>query len=97
MKNKFYNLSIFTLAMFMLENPAFSSPLTINTALTKFGIAMGVVFASCIIIFLLIKVLKNKNGQTSINNVSTEKNPSSLETPKTPEDAIDFYINKNKL
>ncbi len=95
MKNKIFNT--FLTLIFLTANAGLceqTRSAVMHTAVIKFGLAMGGVALSSIIIF---------TGLTVYNKFFVkQQRPHSLEeeilkTPKTTEEAIKFFINKNKL
>ncbi len=64
-----------------------------HNAIVKFGLAMGGVALSSIIIFVGLsvynKIIKKSSNHAFENNI--------LKTPKSTDEAIKFFINKNKL
>ena len=95
MKNKILN-TFFTF-IFLTANAGLceqTRSAVMHNAIIKFGLAMGGVALSSIIIFV---------GLTIYNKFFVSQNrPHSIEeeilkTPKTSDDAIKFFINKNKL
>lgn len=95
MKNKFLT-TLFTL-IFLTANTGFceeTRSAVMHTAIIKFGIVMGGVALSSIIIFVGLTIY-NKIFFSNKHPVSPEEEI--LKTPKTKEEAIKFFINKNKL
>lgn len=95
MKNKIFNT--FLALIFLTANAGLceqTRSAVMHNAIIKFGLAMGGVALSSIIIFA---------GLTLYNKFFVkQQRPHSLEeeilkTPKTTEEAIKFFINKNKL
>ncbi len=94
MKNKFLT-TLFTL-IFLTANTGFceeTRSAVMHTAIIKFGIVMGGVALSSIIIYVGL-TLYNKFFVTPKYPHSPEEEI--LKTPKTKEEAINFFINKNK-
>lgn len=91
MKNRVY----FTFLMLIFSaNAAFSIPLALKDAIVKFSLAMGGVIASSVLIFFGLSVY-NKIREKNNNEYLHEED--ALKTPKTTEDAIEFFIRKNRL
>ena len=91
MKNKFLT-TLFTL-IFLTANTGFCEE-TRSAVIIKFGMVMGGVALSSIIIYVGL-TLYNKFFVTPKYPHSPEEEI--LKTPKTKEEAINFFINKNKL
>lgn len=95
MKNKIFN-TILTL-LFLTANAGLceqTRSTVMRITLIKFCLAMGGVILSSIVIFAGLKIYKKifvdkKNPDIIKDEI--------LKTPKTTEDAIKFFINKNKL
>jgi len=101
LKNKFHNklLAISAWAATIFSSPAFAAQTTTHLSLkqifAKFGIVMGLVIIAIIIIFVALTIAKkNKNFDQSTENIP-KKSP--LKTPENITEAVDFYINKNRL
>ena len=95
LKNKIIN-TIFTF-IFLTANAGLceqTRSAVMHNAIIKFGLAMGGVALSSIIIFVGLTIY-NKFFVSQIRPHSLEEEI--LKTPKTTEDAIKFFINKNKL
>ena len=95
MKNKIIN-TIFTF-IFLTANAGLceqTRSAVMHNAIIKFGLAMGGVALSSIIIFVGLTIY-NKFFFFFARPNSLEEEI--LKTPKTTEDAIKFFINKNKL
>ena len=95
LKNKIFNI-IFAL-LFLTANAGLceqTRSAVMQNTFVKFGLAMGGVILSAIIIFFGLKLYKKffMNGKNS-NIIKNEI----LKTPKTAEEAIKFFINKNRL
>ncbi len=95
MKNKFFH-TLLTLILItanaglceQTRSAVFYSPMG------KFAFAMGGVLLSALIIFLGLSIYKRLSGMnTNFNASETEI----LKTPKSTEEAIQFFIHKNKL
>lgn len=95
MKNKIVN-TIFTL-IFLTANAGLceqTRSAVMQNAIFKFALAMGGVVLSSLVIFLGLKIYKKLFvDKTSPNIIKDEI----LRTPKTTEEAIRFFINKNRL
>ncbi len=91
MKNKFLSLA---LVMNVTVNAVYAAPLAFKTSIMKFACAMGGVLLSSVIIYLGLTVY-NKIVENSHAELSPEEEI--LRTPKSKDDAIRFYIKKNKL
>ena len=95
MKNKIFNT--FLTFIFLTANAGLceqTRSAVMHTAAIKFGLAMGGVALSSIIIFAGLTVY-NKFFVKQQRPHSPEEEI--LKTPKTTEEAIKFFINKNKL
>ena len=85
----------FLIICFVLSTGAASAaPISFKTAAVKFGWAMLGVLVSSLLLFLGLS-LYNKIR----NNLQTTvfQDEEITQTPKTKEQAVDFYINKNRL
>lgn len=92
MKNKLF-LSINTL--FLTTAAAMAAPITLKSALSKFGVVMGLVAASIIVISVVLLIYKKvRRPQVQEPEVIQD---TTLKTPETIEDAVGFYTIKNKL
>ncbi|MBQ2611301.1 hypothetical protein IJF81_02805 [bacterium] len=92
MKNKLF-LSINTL--FLTTAAAMAAPITLKNALSKFGVVMGLVAASIIVISVVLLIYKKvRRPQVQEPEVIQD---TTLKTPETIEDAVGFYTIKNKL
>ncbi|MCI1274443.1 MAG: hypothetical protein LKG27_08465 [Clostridiaceae bacterium] len=79
-----------------ITNPAFAAaaPLTLRKTIIKFALSMGVVIVSAIVLYCILLIYKRiQNGKAA---KMPQKRPT-FETPQTTEEAVDFFINKNKL
>ena len=81
----------------MAEPISGSAVIPIDVVLLKFAITMGSVFASIIVIWLGLRAFKDYAG-----GKYNKPNPQNLygdtyETPKTMDDAIISFIDKNRL
>ena len=65
-----------------------------GSILNRFGLAMGIVIISSVIIFLVLSLYSKKNR---INTNYQTSESDILKTPKTSQQAIEFFIHKNKL
>lgn len=95
MKNKILN-TFFTFIFLTANAGLCEQPrnAVMHNAIIKFGLAMGGVALSSIIIFVGLTIY-NKFFVSLTKSHSIEEEI--LKTPKTTEDAIKFFINKNKL
>lgn len=91
MKNR---LLILLTAILFTQNAVFCMPYTVKTTIIKFSLATGGVVLSSLLIFLGLTVYNNIRS-----NIVKELSPEEevLKTPKTKEDAIKFFIRKNRL
>lgn len=94
MKNKIFSTII---TLILATNAGFCAQQTRTVAvqdlIIKFSIAMGGVILASIVIWL---------GLTAYNKIVASKNISTynddvLKTPKTTDDAVKFFIKKNRL
>lgn len=95
MKNKIFT-TIFTL-IFLTANTGFCEETrnaVMHTAMIKFGLTMGGVALSSIIIYLGLTIYNKFFVKPKYTHSLEEE---ILKTPKTKEEAIIFFINKNKL
>ena len=95
LKNKILN-TFFTF-IFLTANAGLceqTRSAVMHNAIIKFGLAMGGVALSSIIIFVSLTIY-NKFFVSQNRPHSIEEEI--LKTPKTTDDAIKFFINKNKL
>ena len=93
MKNKIFNT--FLTFIFLTANAGLceqSRNAVMQGAFVKFGLAMGGVLLSSIIIFAGLSIY-NKFFVKQLTQHSDEV----LKTPRTSEEAIKFFINKNRL
>lgn len=95
MKNKFFN-TLLTF-IFLTANAGLceqTRSAVMHNTIIKFGLAMGGVALSSIIIFAGLTVYNRLFvKQQKVHSPEEEI----LKTPRTPEEAIKFFINKNKL
>lgn len=63
--------------------------------LTKFGITMGGVFISLLVIWIGLNIFKNYKFKTKVANQKAIK--TGLKTPENIDDAIVSFINQNRL
>ncbi len=87
MKNKIYTL-IFTIIL--TANAGYTMPASVKGILAKFSFAMIGVLISALFIFLILKLYKKYNSE-----IQTDEEI--LKHPKTKDEAIKFYIRKNKI
>ena len=95
LKNKFFQT--FLTLIFLTANAGLCEQTrnaVVQSPIAKFVFAMGGVILSALIIFLGLSVYKKFFGITQKFNVSEAD---ILKTPKTTQDAIQFFIHKNKL
>ncbi len=95
MKNKFIN-TLFTL-IFLTANAGLCEQTrnaVMHNAIIKFSLAMGGVVLSSLIIFIGLTIY---NKFFFKENTTHPYEQEILKTPKSTEDAIKFFINKNKL
>lgn len=95
MKNKFFH----TLLTFILltANAGLCEQArraVLNFPIEKFGLAMGGVVLSALVIFLGLSIYKRLLG---VNNNLNVHEAEILKTPKSTEEAIQIFIHKNKL
>ena len=64
-----------------------------STAITKFALAMGGVVLSSVIIYIGLTLYNKFFVQVRRHSIEDEI----LKTPKTVDDAVKFFIQKNKL
>ena len=91
MKNKIF-LTILTILF--AENAGYSMPASAHSVIVKFSLAMGGVLISTLVIFLGLTIY-NKIREKYLSELTTEEEV--LKTPKTRDDAIKFFIRKNKI
>ena len=78
----------------MNAGAAYCAPAALKTTAIKFGLAMfGVLISSLVIFFGLTIYNRLRHNVISARTDETEI----LTTPRTKEQAIDFYIQKNRL
>ena len=95
MKNKVFN-TVFTL-LFLTASAGLceqSRSAVMQNAFVKFAFAMCGVILSAIIIFFGLKLYKKFFMKRNSSNFIKDE---VLRTPKTTEEAIKFFINRNKL
>ena len=91
MKNKiFYTVLI----LLLTANAGFSLPLAVRDTVIKFSYAMAGVVLSSVLIFVIL-FLYNKIRSQLFGDITSDEEV--LKTPKTKEEAIKFYIQKNRL
>ncbi len=95
LKNRFFQT--FLTLIFLTANAGLCEQTrnaVMPSPIAKFAFAMGGVVLSALIIFLGLSVYKKFFGITKNWNVS---DTNILKTPKTTQEAIQFFIHKNKL
>ncbi len=95
MKNKIFN-TIFTL-LFLTANAGLceqTRTAVMPNPLIKFALAMGGVILSSVVILVGLKIYKKIFVDKRNTNIIKDE---ILKTPRTTEEAIKFFINKNKL
>ncbi len=95
MKNKIFN-TIFAL-LFLTANAGLceqTRSAVMQNAPVKFALSMGGVILSAIIIFFGLKLYKKFFMEGKNPDIIKDE---ILKTPKNTEDAIKFFINKNRL
>ncbi len=95
MKNKFFH-TLLTF-IFITANAGLceqTRTAVLHSAIGKFSLAMGGVLLSALVIFLLLSIYKRLSG---INKNFNTPEAEILKTPKTAEEAIQFFIHKNKI
>lgn len=91
MKNK----AILTiLTVLLAENAGYSMPASAHSVIVKFSLTMAGVAVSALIIYIGLTIY-NKIRRNFVNEMYTEEEI--LKTPKTRDDAIKFFIRKNKI
>ena len=91
MKNKLLITFVLTI---LAENAGITAPASAHSVIVKFSYAMIGVVISTIAIFLGLTVYNKIRKHSKNLNLETEE---ILKTPKTKEDAIKFYIRRNKI
>ena len=91
LKNRIYCT---ILAIVLLENAGYTMPVSFGHAVMKFSYAMLGVVVSSLLIFLGLSVY-NKIRSSLKSEITGEDEV--LKTPKTKDDAIEFFIRKNCL
>ena len=91
MKNKFI---LTTLSFLLTAQAGFCFPPSVKDVVIKFSYVMGGVIVSSLVIFVCLTVY-NKIRNTKNIELSPEEEV--LRTPKTVDEAIKFYIRKNRL
>ena len=79
----------------MNAGAAYCAPATLKAAALKFGFAMFGVLISSLVIFLGLTIYNKLRENITISQ--SEDDYELLKTPRTKEQAIDFYIRKNRL
>ena len=74
-----------------------SNVIPIKTVLVKFGITMGSVLVSLIVIWILLSAYKAYYADEIKKNKSQSLYGDTLNTPKSIEDAVIMFIDKNRL
>ena len=90
MKNKIF---LTFLTIILTANAGFSLPLSVKNVVVKFSYAMGGVLVSSLLIFLALSIY----NKLKTNNIGETSEEEILKTPKTKDDAINFFIRKNRL
>lgn len=83
------------MTIFITANAGFCLPLHVKNTIIKFSYAMGGVILSSLLIFLGLSIY-NKFRSNALNE-KTSVDEEILKTPKTKDDAIKFFIRKNRL
>ena len=91
MKNK---ILFILLSLLLTGNAGFSAPAPVSSVIVKFSLAMGGVLISTLVIFLGLTIY-NKIRTKVLGELSPEEEV--LRTPKTKDEAIKFFIRKNKI
>lgn len=74
-----------------------AAPLTLKHTVVKFLIAMGAVAISSILLYVGLKIYNNIREKMPNAKNSAKSTRSEFDTPETVEDAVDFFINHNRL
>jgi len=90
-KNKIF---LTVLTILLAENAGYSMPVSANSVIIKFSLAMGGVLLSTLIIYIGLTIY-NKIREKYLNELTPEEEV--LKTPKTRDEAIKFFIRKNKI
>ncbi|MBP3924318.1 hypothetical protein J6E39_03660 [bacterium] len=103
-KIKFLILALLTVTALMLDNTSTlavtantAAPLSLKSAVMKFLIAMGAVAISSIALYIGLKIYNGMRGKVLEKKSPVQKSRSEFDTPETVEDAVDFFINHNRL
>lgn len=92
MKNK-----LLLITLFLTTNAGFCETTArnavVHSAMIKFGLAMAGVIISSIVIYLGLSIY----NKFFVKSPSLSPEEEIVKTPKTKEEAIKFFINKNKL
>lgn len=91
MKNK---ILLTTLLLFLTESAGYSAPAAVKSVIIKFSFAMGGVLISTLVIFFGLTIY-NKIREKLFSDLSPEEEV--LKNPKTTDEAIKFFIRKNKI
>lgn len=95
MKNKIFANSLIALVILITASPAFCAPeVSIKQTAMKFLFAMAGVVLSSVIIFTGLSIYNKFFVERKSITFNKED---SLSTPDNVEDAINFFIRKNKL
>lgn len=90
-KNK---VVITILTMILAANAGYSMPASAHSVIVKFSLAMVGVLISTLLIFVGLTIY-NKIRENYLSDLSPEEEV--LKTPKTRDEAIRFFIRKNKI
>lgn len=91
-KHSIYLILVVTAVILFTANPALCAPISIKQTAVKFLFAMGGVALSSFLIFLGLSIYNKFFG-----NKNYVEQDDSLSTPDSIQDAIIFFIKKNKL
>lgn len=92
MKNRIF---LTFLILFCCSNAVYSVPLAVKSAVVKFSFAMLGVVISSVAIWLGLLIYNKIRDNLSESSVQVEDE--GLKTPKNKDNAINFYIRKNRL
>lgn len=90
MKNKI----ILLITILLSTNAGYTMPASAHEVMIKFSIAMIGVLASTVAIFVGLSIYNKIRNNLGINLSPEEE---ILKTPKTKDEAIKFFIRKNKI
>ncbi len=74
-----------------------SGPITMKQAAIKFLMVMGGVLLSSVILYIGLTIYNKIRGSKHIKNIKQANSELGYNTPTTKQDAINLFINQNRL